>query len=409
MKKGAIKYYLWIVLPIVAAIVIAMRWNVWLGNPIEKPFITPSTPSRIMLTMGNEPHSRMITWQCDTIIQDAYVEYYRIDSIVKEEIRFSQANAEKYTSEGGSSVFYRASIENLRSGRYAYRVCHPSATSSWYSFQISCTDDNASRFIFIGDIQDTIHGVTNCIISDINNRHDAVDYYILGGDFIHRPQDCYWDEGFRGIAPIATSQTLLAICGNHEHRKGIISTCERRFPLHFAYFLSEYDKHNYCFHTLRHENIELFLLDSQCDIIKLMKQRHSLEKALKESTAQWKIVVLHHPPYSIRSKWNNIHLQGIFTPLFTRYHVDLVLSGHEHGYARLQPSDQLPIYTISHCSPKQYQHQNQSTAVRYDNESRYYQVVDINHDTLQLGAYTTDGQLIDVVKIIQENGEHIVQ
>ena len=99
----------------------------------------------------------------------------------------------------------------------------------------------------------------------------------------------------------------------------------------------------------------------------------------------------------------------MLTHLFSQHHVDLVLSGHEHGYARLQPSEQLPIYTISHCSPKQYHHRNRSVAIRYDSGHRYYQVIDINKDTLQLDVYTTDGQLIDMIKIIQENGEHIVQ
>lgn len=409
MKKGSIKYYVWIVLPVVAAIIIVTRWDVWFGNPIEPSFNTPSTPSRIMLTMGNEPHSRIITWLCDTTVQEAYVEYYYVDSLSEPQILHTKAESEKYISQGGCSVFYRASIENLCTGQYLYRMCHPSSSSPWHSFHINSTDDNSSRFIFIGDIQDTINGITNGIIENIAQRHNNVDYYLLGGDFIHRPHDCYWEEGFRGIAPIATTQTLLAVSGNHEHLKGISSSCERRFPLHFAYFLPEYDKHNYCFHTLRHENIELFLFDSHCDIIKLIKQRQALEKALQESSAQWKVVVLHHPPHSIRSKWNNIHLQWMLTHLFSQHHVDLVLSGHEHGYARLQPSEQLPIYTISHCSPKQYHHRNRSAAIRYDSGHRYYQVIDINKNTLQLDVYTTDGQLIDMVKIIQENGEHIVQ
>lgn len=411
MKKSYIKYAILLLLLVIAAIIITSRWNVWFGNPTEAPYSTPSTPSRILLTVGNNAQSRIITWQCDTILQEAFVEYYKCDTLSSIDTCRAVALGEVYISEGGKSAFYRATIDSLTLGSYAYRVCHPTATSNWNRFDIADAQDNSTRFVFIGDIQDTLNGTTNKIVDSVVKQHNKIDFFVQGGDFIHRPQEIYWEEGFRGIASIATTYPTLAVSGNHEHLKGITSTSERRFPLHFAYYIENYNSTGCCYHTMRYDNIEFFLLDSHCDIVKLIQQRSTLKKALKESSAQWKIAILHHPPYSIRNKWNNLHLQWLFAPLFTQYQVHLVLSGHEHGYARIHPNGMgtTPIYTISHCSPKQYKHDNSRIAQRYANDNRYYQVIDADNDTLQIECYTCDGTLYDTTQIIQENGTCIVK
>ena len=43
-----------------------------------------------------------------------------------------------------------------------------------------------------------------------------------------------------------------------------------------------------------------------------------------------KIVALHHPLRSARSKFNNSIVRGIYEGLIKKYKVELVLAGHEH-------------------------------------------------------------------------------
>lgn len=412
MRVRYVTYCIRLVVIIAVTVIIATRWRVWFGNGVEVEYSTSAVPARILLTMGNDADSRTITWQCDTALQEAYVEYYKIehDSAKVDTCRV-MATGEKYASEGGCSVFYRATVDVLSPGEYAYRVCHPTVSSYWNRFHTNDVTDSSFNFIFIGDIQDTLNGVTDSIITDIAHRHDGVDFYLLGGDFIHRPHDLYWGEGFRGISAIATTFPVMAVSGNHEHRKGLLSKSEMRFPLHFAYFLPEYHANDYCFYTIKYDNADIYLLDSHCDILRLYKQRRTLENALKESTAQWKIVVLHHPPYSIRNKWNNLHLRWMFAPIFSKYNVHLVLSGHEHGYARIEPDRDgyTPIYTISHCSTKTYEHSHSTIAEQYGNESRYYQLISVDNDTMTMECYTTSGDIYDTVKIVQMNGKGVVE
>jgi 3',5'-cyclic AMP phosphodiesterase CpdA len=71
-----------------------------------------------------------------------------------------------------------------------------------------------------------------------------------------------------------------------------------------------------------------------------------LENTLRETTATWKIVALHHPPYSAGYQGSSHAARDAFSPLFARYGVQLVLSGHDHDYQRSIPIDQV-TYVVS--------------------------------------------------------------
>ncbi|MGD9704128.1 MAG: metallophosphoesterase [Acidimicrobiia bacterium] len=71
-----------------------------------------------------------------------------------------------------------------------------------------------------------------------------------------------------------------------------------------------------------------------------------LEETLAGSDATWKIVALHHPPYSAGYQGSSTDVRAIFQPLFERYGVQLVLSGHDHDYQRSEPIDGV-TYVVS--------------------------------------------------------------
>jgi 3',5'-cyclic AMP phosphodiesterase CpdA len=59
-----------------------------------------------------------------------------------------------------------------------------------------------------------------------------------------------------------------------------------------------------------------------------------LERTLRETAATWKVVALHHPPYSAGYQGSSRATRSAFPKLFERYGVQLVLSGHDHDYQR---------------------------------------------------------------------------
>jgi hypothetical protein len=66
-------------------------------------------------------------------------------------------------------------------------------------------------------------------------------------------------------------------------------------------------------------------------------QHTFLDQDLAASTATWKFVVLHYPPYSSGTPGTNATVQANLVPLFDRHAVDIVFTGHDHDYERTLP------------------------------------------------------------------------
>lgn len=63
-----------------------------------------------------------------------------------------------------------------------------------------------------------------------------------------------------------------------------------------------------------------------------------LEQELRNSGSEWKICFFHHPLYSSGEKHGpSVELREVLEPLFVKYGVNVVLTGHEHFYERLKP------------------------------------------------------------------------
>ena len=97
----------------------------------------------------------------------------------------------------------------------------------------------------------------------------------------------------------------------------------------------------------------------------------------------------------------------MFNDLIEDNGVDLVLQGHEHAYGRMTAHDAEgkpvpPVYTVSHCSPKNYKIKNLDRFDIQNNTSRFYQTVKIFGDTISLSAYEVYGHtLIDSLLIVK--------
>jgi calcineurin-like phosphoesterase family protein len=68
------------------------------------------------------------------------------------------------------------------------------------------------------------------------------------------------------------------------------------------------------------------------------KQVQWLEDELSKDTSDWKIAFFHHPPYSSASKHgSDKQLREVVEPIFVKYGMNVVLTGHDHVYERIKP------------------------------------------------------------------------
>lgn len=402
-RKRIVTGWLFIIIGCLLVIWCIDRWDVWFYNTEELPYKAPEAPSRMLLTFGDaDGKNRNVSWMCGEEVHPAALEL--VDD-VDGGTSWVDAAGEVFESRGGKAAYYVARLRDLKTGHfYRYRAWTGDEVSKWHSFLVP--DDSDVSFLYVGDIQDSIGGVTNSLLKAAFRCNPDVEFLVCGGDLTERPIDAYWEESFAGLDSVGQSVPVLTVTGNHDYLKGVICKLERRFSLIHSYFLDSMIGENQVF-TVRRGDVQIFCLDSNREFPYLWTQRKWLEEQLEQSKAKWKIVVLHHPLYSIKSTTNNLIQRWMFDDLVRQYGVDIVLQGHEHAYARMthhNAEDKAipPIYTVSHCSPKSYHIQFSDAFDKFGVGSRYYQKVHTHRDTLFLTAYdATDGTLYDSLFVVK--------
>ncbi|UKK56476.1 purple acid phosphatase family protein [Prevotella communis] len=381
------------------------RWDAWFRNPEEAPYVSEAEPHRVLLTFGDSlESSRNVSWQADSILHPSYLELAQLPD--GDTVRI-EAYGEVFRSRSGVAAYYVARLRQLRpDAQYAYRAVTDGKASQWYHFQTYKENRNNLSFMYVGDVQDTVGGASNRILKEALAYHPQTEFLVCGGDLTDRPKDECWAETFRDVDSICQAMPLLTVTGNHDYLKGVIVSLERRFPLIYSYFLDSKIEDNQVY-TVRYGSAQFFLLDSNRELPYLLTQRSWLERELQNSSARWKIVVLHHPLFSLKGH-NNLIQRWVFNDLIEEYGVDLVMQGHEHAYGRMTRHDDndkatTPVYTVSHCSPKNYRIQFDDEFDKFGISSRYYQTVDIKGDTLVMATYESyHHSLYDSLRIVKK-------
>ena len=123
-----------------------------------------------------------------------------------------------------------------------------------------------------------------------------------------------------------------------------------------------------------------------------------LEKMLGASTARWKIAVFHHPIYSSgRTHGSSPKLRRVLEPLFTRYGVQAVFSGHDHIYERTKLQSGIQ-YFVTGAGGKvrrgDVDLKSPFRAVSFDEDNHFMQV-EIEERQISFQAVSRSGAVID--------------
>lgn len=391
---------------IVLSLWIRSRWGVWFSNLPEPEYISPDRPTRIVMTCrGNCSDTRIISWVYGNKQTKGEAEIVNLDN--NDTVRI-QAVSIPFASRSGTAVYYNTTVENLKPAtNYAYRIIHPQDTTRWYAFRVPASKED-TRFVFIGDIQDPMSGISRSLFHEIDSLYPNTTLYVLGGDVIERPMNNYWDYWYSTMEETITRIPVIAAAGNHEYLKGFPPELESRFYLTFPIFDLENCGGNACAH-IKAGKAEFFIIDSNKEFWTYPAQRRWLKEKMSMSSARWKIVVLHHPIYSMRGKLNNILQRMAFNSIIKDYGAALVLQGHEHAYMRratksISGEYTIPVYITSHSSPKNYRIEFNGGAQKYGGGDRYYQMVTVSDDTLCIETYNSAHRLYDKILVTDSSG-----
>ena len=147
--------------------------------------------------------------------------------------------------------------------------------------------------------------------------------YLTLGDYSYESTlDCWYD-----IVKSAGS-AMKVVVGNHDTEGSVLPSLMSKFNLDKQYY--SFDYQNTHFLGLSSE------LDSGEDKGQFEFAKTDLAKATSNPKTDWIIVYFHRPFYS-GSGSDNTGMRDMYHPLFQKYNVDLVLSGHAHNYERSYP------------------------------------------------------------------------
>ena len=129
-----------------------------------------------------------------------------------------------------------------------------------------------------------------------------------------------------------------------------------------------------------------------------------LARELKDSTSTWKIAFFHHPLYtSGRYRAGARGLRAALEPTLVSGDVDVVLSGHEHFYERLQPQNGI-VYFVSGAAgslrPRDIRQSN-LTAAGFD-EDFSFMLFEVTGQQLYFQSITKSGRTVDAGVIERE-------
>jgi hypothetical protein len=123
-----------------------------------------------------------------------------------------------------------------------------------------------------------------------------------------------------------------------------------------------------------------------------------IDGELSKSGEQWKIVFFHHPLYSsARTHGSSLKLREVLEPLFIKYNVSLVLSGHDHTYERIKPRNGI-LYFVEGSSGQlrkgDLRKDSPLTASGNDTD-RAFILMEIDGDLLTFNTISRTGAVID--------------
>jgi len=183
---------------------------------------------------------------------------------------------------------------------------------------------------------------------------DSISFVLVLGDNFYESgvqsvNDEQWQTAFEGVYDQSSLNVpFYAVLGNHDYRTNPQAQVDytklgRRWkmPARYYSFVQPIDDSTtveiFCLDTNPLAYLSVSEAKSLRDTGFEMKQIHWLASSLKESTSQWKIAIGHHPLYSGGEHGDNATLQYLLEPLFTQYHLDFYICGHDHDLELLKP------------------------------------------------------------------------
>jgi acid phosphatase type 7 len=386
-------------------------------------------PQRIILNLTEKPATSIaITWRTVAEVASPVVEFVEPTdgSRFEKSAKKSPAKRVKFEADKLGTVYqYSVILEGLRPGtHYVYKVGGDSVWSEWNQFTMAKETISPFKFVWFGDPQDDIKEHVSRVFREAYRTAPDAAFWTFSGDMTTEPEDWRWGELFYAAGFIFRMTPSMMVPGNHdmgykfENGKIALDARGRKMrvksispmwrpqltlPENGVPGLEETS------YYVDYQGVRLIMINSND---RLDEQAAWMEKLLSQNPNTWTVVTFHHPLYSYGRERDDRDTRNAFLALFDKYHVDLVLTGHDHTYARSfklnnsaiaaknQPGT---VYVVSSSGPKYYvaNPRYQSLMAKTAVDQSMFQVVSVNGNKLEYKAYTAASTLFDSFELVK--------
>lgn len=378
---------------------------------------------RIILNLTTDPsRSISVTWRTSVPLTNPLVQYAIATPWTEFTDSLSEAipSVESVKLDNDSTVtYYSVILKNLKPNiTYAYRVGSLQNWSEWNQFKTAIDGDSSFQFVFFGDPQNDIKEHVSRIFREAFMKVPEAKFWLFSGDITSEPEDAQFEQFYFAAGFIFRMIPSVMVPGNHDNefkmengkivlnQKGKKERTKIPPPTWRAQFnlpengIPGFEESSYYFD---YQGARFIMLNSND---RLIEQAVWMEKLLADNPNNWTIVSFHHPLYSAGRERDDRETRDAFLPLFDKYNVDLVLTGHDHAYSRSYKlkkgqivSDDQPgtVYVVSVSGPKMYEVNTQYSELtaKIGGNVQLFQSISISKKQLKYESYTSTGDLFD--------------
>jgi hypothetical protein len=390
---------------------------------------------------GDAATSRAVTWRTSTPVVAPRAEIGVASEAAEGPAGpvqvFAATSRTLNVGDGRLVVHHRVDFTGLRpAATYAYRVGHASSYGAWHRFTTAAAGPEPFRFVYLGDAQDGLKKKWPPLVRAALAAVPDARFVIYAGDLLNNGyDDDQWGAFFAGLGGKAAEIPGIPVPGNHDLRRSLLFDLRGRLlavsPLWNAHFalpdngpaeLRDLAGQNYFIDS---QGVRIVALDANAfsnrDFEPSQRERvrdaqlRWLRRVLDTSAPRWTVVVQHQPVYSVTKNRDFPEMRAALGAVYDQYHVDLVLQGHDHVYARSHkvaggrlaaPGAPGTVYVVSVSGPKMYGITNTwgpLMAVLREG-MQLYQIISVKGDRLSYESRTADGALVDAFSLSRAPG-----
>ncbi|MCC6486047.1 MAG: metallophosphoesterase family protein [Candidatus Hydrogenedentes bacterium] len=412
---------------VLALVLILMAASaVWAAPPAMPEHV----PQRVLLGITSDPaHSQTVTWRTDVSVESPQAQIAPWTASPKfgdDAKTVSAIPAEFTTGSGVSVVHYEATFTGLEADKcYGYRVGDGTVWSEWFLIRTASEKAAPFTFIYLGDAQADVKSLWSRAAREAFKSAPDASLILHAGDLVNEGYDDHlWEEWCEGLGFIGAMVPNLPAVGNHDMNlpdgaPGLPVAAHPLWRAHFAlpqngpagapmlvdeaYWVDYQGVRFICLEGNAYSPEDY---DPEARDIVQRKQVEWVEPLLAHNPNRWTVMLHHEPMYRTGRNADNPELREAFLALYDKYHVDLVLQGHDHVYARsykltdgrvVDNSAPGTVYVVSVSGPKMYSFDltYRDLMKKVQENTQLFQIVDVSADRLRVEAWSVDGTWVD--------------